>query len=270
MTDLTRRAVLRTPALLAASSSAGLLLFPTASHAQIASMSDAIEKAETLFMLSQRAAKAYFAIGLGVRVPEAKKVLESSVQRFDRLLIELKAYSTVPAMKKTFTDMGTAWEELKIELIGKVPSQSSGPQIVALNGKVYELANSGSSQLQIAAKTPVSKLQDVAGNVRMLSQRLTKNYFRKNWGVLADAAALEIETTAKAYLEGKAFLLAAPQTTAAVKSQITLANNQWSFIDSAINSKKAATPANYSDVWGASENVLSVMDSVCTAYGKLA
>jgi hypothetical protein len=264
-----RRVFLKMPAILLASAPVGLILAPASVNAQIVSLPDAIEKAEALFMLSQRAAKAYFAIGLDVRKQDAQKVLDNSVQRFDRLLIEQKAFASTPAIKKTFADLSLAWTELKIELIGKTPSKAGALNIVALNKSVYELSGSGSNQLQVLAKTQNSKLQDVAGNVRMLSQRLSKNYFRKNWGVLADAAVGEIQSATKSYLEGKAFLLAAPQTTSAIKTQIELASNQWSFVESALSSKKPATASNYSDVWAASENILSVMDGVCAAYGKL-
>lgn len=270
MNHINRRLLLKTPAALVAATPLALLLTPVNSHAQIASMSDAIEKAESLFMLSQRAAKAYFAVGLDIRKQDAQKILDTSVQRFDRLLIEQKAYASTTAIKKTYADLSLAWTELKIELIGKTPSKAGALNIVSLNKAVFELAGNGSNQLQALAKTPNSKLQDVAGNVRMLSQRLSKNYFSKNWGVLADAATGEIQSATKTYLDGKAFLLAAPQTTASIKAQIELANNQWSFVESAVNSKKPATPSNYSDVWAASENILSVMDGVCTAYGKLA
>jgi hypothetical protein len=270
MNALTRRLLLKTPALFAPVAPVSLLFVPGTGYAQVTSMPDAIEKSEALFMLSQRAAKAYFAIGMSVRRAEAQKVLDSSVQRFDRLLIELKAFAPTPAIKKTYTDLGVAWVELKIELIGKVPSKLGAEKIVALNTAVFDLSGAGSNQLQIEAKTPVSKLQDVAGNVRMHSQRLSKNYFRKGWGVLADAAGSEVETSSRSYLGGKAFLLAAPQTTASIKDQIALANNQWTFIESAIKNMKAPTATNYSDVWVASENILSVMDGVCSAYSKLA
>ena len=270
MNHLTRRNLLQTPALLTAATPFAFLLAPATCHAQIASLPDAIEKAEALFMLSQRAAKAYFAIGLDVRKAEAQKALDNSVQRFDRLIIEQKAFATSPTIKKTFVDLGVAWVDLKVELIGKVPNKASALTIVSLNKAVFELSNLGGQQLQMAAKTPNSKLQDIAGNVRMLSQRLSKNYFRKNWGVLADAATAEIQTITKNYLDGKAFLLAAPQTSASVKQKLNLVNDQWAFIESALNSKKAPSAANYSDVWGASENILLAMDEVCTAYFKQA
>lgn len=272
MNNLNRRTLLQTSSLLAGSASfgfVGLLMAPASSHAQIASLPDAIEKAEALFMLSQRAAKAYFAIGLDVRKQEAQKVLDTSVQRFDRLLTEQKAFASTPAIKKTYADLSAAWVDLKIELIGKIPSKAGASSIIALNKSVFDLSSLGSNQLQIAAKTPNSRLQDVAGSVRMLSQRLSKNYFLKSWGVMPELASAEIQAAAKSYLEGKAFLLAAPQSTASVKEKIVLASSQWSFVESAINNKKAPTTANYSDVWAASENILSVMDDICNVYFKL-
>jgi hypothetical protein len=269
MKQFARRTFLKTSTLLPAISPIGLLLNPSASNAQISQLSDAIEKAETLFMLSQRATKAYFAIGLGVRTQEAQKVLDTSVQRFDRIVIELKAFASTPTLKKTYAELGVSWVDLKIELIGKAPSKAAGPKIVAINKAVFDLSGTGSGQFQEAAKTTTSKLQDVAGNVRMLSQRLSKNYFRRGWGVSADAANVEIQEATKGYLDGKAFLLAARQTSPAIKAQIEIANNQWALIEAAVNSKKPPSAGNYSDVWAVSENILQVMDGVCNAYFKL-
>ena len=264
-----RRTFLQSSAALLPAAPMGLLLAPAVSQAQIASLPDAIEKAEALFMLSQRAAKAYFAIGLDVRKQESQKALDNSVQRFDRLLFELKAFAPTAAISKNYVDLNNAWGQLKIELIGKVPNKTSALTIVTLNKAVFDLSSFGSNQLQLSAKTPISKLQDVAGNVRMLSQRLSKNYFRKNWGVLAEAATAELPTVTKNYLDGKALLLAAPQTSASIKQKLALINTQWAFIESAINNKKPPTSSNYSDVWGASENILLAMDEVCNAYFKL-
>ena len=266
--NISRRALLQSPALLAVTAPIGLVLAPSAGYAQITMLPDAIEKAEALFMLSQRATKAYFAMGLGVRTQEAQKVLDASVQRFDRTLIELKAFAPTAASKKTYVDLGVAWVDLKIELMGKTPSKSASPKVITLNKTVFDLSGAGSNLFQEVAKTPISKLQDVAGNVRMLSQRMTKNYFRRGWGVQADAAEVEIQEARKGYLQGKAFLLAAPQSTAAIKAQIEIANNQWTLIEAAVNSTKPPSASNYSDVWAVSENILSVMDGVCTAYFK--
>ncbi len=270
MNPINRRLVLQTPTLLATSASLLTVFAPTISYAQISTLPDAIEKAEALFMLSQRATKAYFAIGLGVRSTEAQKVLDASAQRFDRLSIELKAFAPTPAIKKVYVDLGLAWVEMKIELMGKAPSKAASPAVLALNKTVFELSGTGSGLLQAAAKTPISKLQDVAGNVRAQSQRMTKNYFRKGWGVSADAADIEIKEARRGYLEGKAFLLSDPQSTASVKAQIEIASNQWTLIENAISSTKTPTASNYSDVWVVSENILSVMDGVCTAYFKQA
>ena len=86
---------------------------------------------------------------------------------------------------------------------------------------------------------------------------------------MAEAAVIEIQAATKGYLEGKAFLLAALQTSAAIKEKIALASNQWAFVEASIGSSKPPTPTNYSDVWAASENTLSVMDEICGAYFKL-
>ena len=84
--NISRRTLLQSAPLLAATAPIGLILAPSVSYAQISTLPDAIEKAEALFMLSQRATKAYFAIGLAVRSQEAQKVLDTSIQRFDRIL----------------------------------------------------------------------------------------------------------------------------------------------------------------------------------------
>jgi nitrate/nitrite-specific signal transduction histidine kinase len=80
-------------------------------HAQVVDLSDAINKAGRQRMLSQRMAKAWFAMLLGVDAPQAKLVLDRSMALFDRQLVELKAYASTPALKQTYQQLEAAWSD---------------------------------------------------------------------------------------------------------------------------------------------------------------
>lgn len=250
--------------------SAGLLLATHPAHAQIATLGDAVDKSKRLYMLSQRAAKAYFAIALNVRAAEAQKVLDLSAQQFDRTLIELKNYTAIADARKTYTQIEGIWSDIKGELMGKAPNKTGALSIDALNSQAFELLGAASETVQKVAKSPSLVLEGLAGELRMYSQRLTKNYFRRLWGVLPEGASKEILEVEAKFLDGHKRLLAAAAVGSSIRADLEIAANQWVFVDNAINSKTPDSATKMSDVWSASENILQVMDKLVTAYARAA
>ncbi len=248
-----------------------LVLAPIA-IAQIIDLSDAINKAGRQRMLSQRMAKAWFATLLQVDPVQAKLVMDRSMALFDRQLVELKAFSSTPALKQTYQQLEAAWSDFKGILVGQAPSKENAAKVLELDAAVLRLANLGTGQFEALATRPTGRLVNMAGRQRMLSQRMAKFYLAAVAPVAAETAKAELLKARTEFLSAMETLKTAPEATARIKEEITLAEAQWIFFDQSL--QKLGTPAAnaakaQSDVFVASENVLQSMDRVTAMYAAM-
>jgi hypothetical protein len=241
-------------------------------YAQVTDLSDAINKAGRQRMLSQRMAKAWFAMLLQVDAAQAKLVLDRSMALFDRQLTELKAFSSTPALKQTYQQLEAAWSDYKGALVGQVPDRNNGAKLLELDGTVLRLANQGTGQFEGLATRPTGRLVNIAGRQRMLSQRMAKFYLAAVTPVATDVSRTELGKARTEFLSAMEILKTAPEATARIKEEIALAETQWIFFDQSL--QRLGTPAAsnakaHSDVFVASENVLSSMDRVTGMYAAM-
>jgi hypothetical protein len=236
-------------------------------RAQVTDFSDAINKAGRQRMLSQRMVKAYLALGLQVKTADATKVLDQSMALFDRQLVELKSYAPSPQIRDTYTQLESQWSLLKALLVGTAPNAASAGKLLVQDGAVLGLANTGTLQLEQAYGKPTGKLVNIAGRQRMLSQRMAKYYLALTWGVDPGTATTEIEKARTEFGQALDLLRNAPEATNDIRQELALADAQWVLFGAALAAKPSATGA--SNVFAASENLLTVMDKVTGLYSKL-
>jgi nitrate/nitrite-specific signal transduction histidine kinase len=247
-----------------------LLLVPGLALPQVIDINDAINKAGRQRMLSQRVAKSYMALGQKVH-GDADKILGASMALFDRQLVELKAFAPTPEIKATYATLESAWSECKTALVGAAPAKAGAEQVLALSGKVLQLANQGTVQFEAHSGKPVGRLVNIAGRQRMLSQRMAAFYLSASWGVQAAAAQAELAKARDEFLKAHEVLKTAPEATAAIKAELQLAESQFAFFDTALRNLRpgAADTTAQMNVFTTSERILQVMDGVTGMYSKL-
>lgn len=249
---------------------AGVALVPAAS-AQIVSLNEAINKAGRQRMLSQRMAKAWLAMGQGVDVRRAEKILFDSMAWFDRQFVELKAYAPTPDIEATYKALEPVWADYKAALVGAPPDRSAAPLLLSLDAKVLKLAHQGTVQLEQYSGKAVGKLVNVAGRQRMLSQRTAKFYLSQCWGAAVPEQIRELNTARQEFAQALQTLMTAPQATSGIKQELELARQQWIFFDNALSrvGERSGSNQHAAEVFASSENILQVMDKVTSLYSKL-
>ena len=248
---------------------AGSLLLGGVAQAQITDINSAINKAGRERMLSQRMAKAYFQLGLGVDADRSKRILDSSISLFDRQLVELKNYAPTPEIKDTYQKLEAAWIAYKDSLVGAPPNPEGGKKVLALSEQVLALAHQGTVQLEKHSGSNAGRLVNISGRQRMLSQRMAKFYQATAWNVADANSAADLDKARKDFAAAHQELAAAPANTQQIKEGLELVKQQWFFFETALNNKASGDKKLSTNVATTSERILEEMENVVGYYERL-
>jgi len=242
-----------------------------AAAAGITDIGDAINKAGRQRMLSQRMAKAYCQIGLGILPDRSQKILSLSQQRFSDQLAELRAYAPTADIKESYADLDKLWQQYSKLLSGK-PNLTNAGLIANLNEDVLRTAHLATTQLELHAASNVGRLINVAGRQRMLSQRMAKFYMFRQWGIKSAAMDQEAQLARREFISALEALSKAQENDNAIKNELELARIQWLFFDEAlkrqdVGGKDMMTYAT--NVATTSERLLEVMDRITGDYARI-
>ena len=238
--------------------------------AQVRDINDAINKAGRQRMLSQRMAKAYLALGQGVRREQAERVLADSMSLFDRQLVELRAYAPRQDIRQVYERLESTWGGYKTALVGALPTKPGSETVLALSGQVLAQANQGTQLLEAASGRPVGKLVNVAGRQRMLSQRMAAMYLAASWGVQPEPSSKAMNAAREEFGQAQEVLRAAPEATPAILEALGLADQQFGFFVALLGGLKPgqANARAQADAFTTSERILQMLDEVTALFAR--
>jgi nitrate/nitrite-specific signal transduction histidine kinase len=226
----------------------------------------AINKAGRQRMLTQRMGKAWAMQALKVEPEMAAKLQQQSQALFISQLDELQRTTPTPELKAAAAALAQAWESYRRDL-ALTPGKENAARVYGSGDQTLQRAHELTVLYEKHLGTPLGRLVNIAGRERMLSQRMARAFYFGKLGIGANTAQ-DLETARKEFITGLKDLADAPQNTPDIRQELTLAEQQWMFFRSAVDSKlpDATSSANVAIT---SERILEQMNVLTAKYERL-
>jgi hypothetical protein len=238
------------------------LLAPAAytAEAQIA-MATAINRTARFRALSQRIAKAYCQQFLNVE--NAREVLAAAQGLVQVGFADLGKAGFGTATAQQIANIQKEAAALQT-LVAQAPTKASVLAASQQADQMLQAADTATESLQAQARVSSARLVNIAGRQRMLSQRLAKNYYLAAAG--HDSKALQSQTSqdSKDFVDSLGEMNTSTMSTPGIRGELTLAQQQWIFFDSALQRKPDERALRV--VGSTSERLLEVMNNLTVLY----
>lgn len=252
-----RRAVVQTLA--------GVLLLsalPISAQARVA-IATAINRTARFRALSQRIAKAYAQLHLGVMPDRAREALTAARTLVQAGFDDMGGQTWPAELAAQLAETRQHAERLDA-LVSRPPSKEGVASVSAWANRMLAAADAATQSLERLAQAGTAKLVNTAGRQRMLSQRLAKNYNLAAAGFDGKELQGQMAADASEFRRALAALGAAPISTPAIRAELAQGEAQWLFFDNAL--QHAAEPRRLEAVATTSERLLEVTDRLTALY----
>jgi Type IV pili methyl-accepting chemotaxis transducer N-term len=238
--------------------------------AQVANASQVVNVAGRQRMLLARMTKTYCEVGRGIDPAGSQLLLNESVAQFDLALSQLRVSAPTAEIKDTFSKLSAKWNDYKDLVVGSVIVKERVKLVFEGAEDLLVLANQATLQLEQTTGRAASKLTNVSGRQRMLTQQIAAYGFARNWAFTAAQTQPLIAKRQQEYLQALGFLQAAKENTNDIKRQLSEIGNMWVFFEVALAGTQNERPKALADMAVASELILKGYEELTGLYARLA
>lgn len=235
----------------------------TLAQAQPLAMSTAINRAVRNRALSQRIAKAYCQLFLGVLPEESSRTLADARKLIRKGFEELARAQWSPDLARHVGEIQKQADAIEAGLI-LPPTRDTVAAVAQTSDKMMAAAQATAEAFEKSAKVSTAKLVTTAGRQRALSQRLARDYFLVAAKLDGKGLREQMKADATELRLGLETLSAAPISTPAIRNELELVKGQWLFFDAALQRK--VDDKAMETVATTSERTLEVLEKLTDLY----
>jgi len=216
---------------------------------------------------SQRIAKLYQQIGMGLEAEKARRQITLATRQMDVDISSLIRLTTTEKHRQLMDRVNKVWDEMKLGC--DLPFTSQNRQRIFIQAdELAMLSGRLATHFELEASTPVSRLLDLALRQGMLVQRLARLYLTAYAGDSSTGLRIDIEQARREFSSALHELATAPETSETNRRTLDLARTQWFFFEQSIASLKEPESSNPKNVATSSERILEVLDELSMQYAK--
>jgi hypothetical protein len=226
----------------------------------------AINKAGRQRMLSQRIAKAYCQLSLGILPASARTQLDESIALFDSQLAELTGFVADAETRTATANLARIWGPFRSRATGPV-SREGCNELASVSEALLQAAHRLTALIQARVASDLGRLVNISGRQRMLTQKLTLLYMADMAGANSAQVRSKGDIAAAEFQAGLEQLRHAAGNTPTIRREIEEIALAWEWF-------RAALELHGKDSYGelvasASESILRSLETITGEYEAL-
>lgn len=214
-------------------------------------------------MLSQRMLRDYVLIGMGVKYQDPIKDLSDTVSRFDKQLHYLLQQDVNADVSQALHHVEEVWKNNKV-MLAENPDKKTAVILAAAQDDLLKGSNDAVALIQKASGEKLSKVVNISGRQRMLSQRMAALYLLVLWDIPDSNFYEEFRDVVSEYRKAHNYLLTSDQTTPVIKGDLNNAAKLFRWF-SKVAAKKS-TRLTPEVIQRNSDGLLKIMQKVTSMY----
>lgn len=242
---------------------------------------DMLNKSGAQRMLTQRLAKSYVAMYIGLDVEKNKRDIDNNIALFENRLGELKRIKVNNRYQNRLKKVENLWTDYKALILSR-PTKENLEQLLVENTVILESCDLIVYELELYASRFSKKdelyqmnesilhLENVAGRQRMLTERILF-HFLAHQSIIGGLNANIKEELTKAlqdYEKTLVLLMGATENTPEIDYRLTLLSNEWEAIAKACQ-EKVEDSNRIKNLLTLGNKLVTSMDEITSLYEEL-